>query len=290
MTGETNQKTRVSVSGHYIHGDAGPLFVLLREPPGARRGVLVVPPFAEEMNKCRRMVTELAHRLVHRGLAVVVPDLFGTGDSGGDFSDGSWECWQRDIRSVLRWCETRSIESYGLLAIRLGAALAASAMSSYKVRSFDRTVLWQPVFGGSRYLGQFLRLRIAASISSDQQRETVSGLRERLANGDTLEVAGYRISGRLAAELELVEAPLDLPAGFGAVHWLEIQRDDAVPVSMSITRLIESSRRTGGAAELHIVRGEPFWASTEVVLNKQLLDSSILAFCGPGTSPVVAAC
>lgn len=280
MTGAKNDRGRPSLSGHYIHGNAGPLFVLLREPPGARCGVLVVPPFAEEMNKCRHMVTELAHQLVRRGLAVVVPDLFGTGDSGGDFSDGGWECWQRDMRTVVEWCETRRINVKALLAVRLGAALAASAIGSGRVPGFDRTVLWQPVFGGARYLGQFLRLRVAASIASDQQRETVSALRARLASGDSLEVAGYRIAGRLAAELEVVEVPARLPTGFGAVHWMEVQRDDAVPVPASTTNLVEASRLAGGTVELRIIRGEPFWASTEVLLNEQLVAASADAFCG----------
>jgi exosortase A-associated hydrolase 2 len=278
VTGTKNDGGRPLISGHYIHGDVGPLFVLLREPPGARHGVLVVPPFAEEMNKCRHMVTELANRLVQRGLTVVVPDLFGTGDSGGDFSDGGWERWQRDLQTVVAWCEMRQIKMYGLLAIRLGAALAASTLSSGKLSAFNRTVLWQPVFNGSHHLAQFLRLRIAASIASDQGRETALDLRMRLASERILEVAGYRLSGRLADELDNVETPVSLPAEFGAVYWMEVRRDDAVPVPISTISLIESSRRNDKVLKLCLVRGEPFWASTEVILNVQLLDASVDAF------------
>ena len=54
----------------------------------------MVPPFAEEMNKCRPMVTEVALGLAESGIASIVPDLYGTGDSGGDFSEGDWETWQ----------------------------------------------------------------------------------------------------------------------------------------------------------------------------------------------------
>jgi hypothetical protein len=60
--------TGARLTGHFIAGPKGPIFVLLREPPDASRGcVIVVPPFAEEMNKCRRMVTEVAV-----GLAIVM--------------------------------------------------------------------------------------------------------------------------------------------------------------------------------------------------------------------------
>jgi exosortase A-associated hydrolase 2 len=250
--------------------------------------VLVVPPFAEEMNKCRHMVTEMAHRLVQRGLSVVVPDLFGTGDSGGDFSDGGWERWQRDLQTVVAWCETRKIAMYGLLAIRLGAALAASAFSSGKLSGFNRTILWQPVFSGAQHLAQFLRLRIAASIASDQGRETALDLRQRLASGRVLEVAGYRLSGRLADELDIVKAPVRLPAEFGAVYWMEVRRDEAVPVPNSTISLIESSRRDDRELKLRLVRGEPFWASSEVLLNEQLLDASVDAFFDLGVPVAVS--
>ncbi len=59
----------------------------------------MLPPFAEEMNKCRRMMALTAYALQAAGLDVLFVDLFGTGDSGGDFADGSLEVWRSDLHA-----------------------------------------------------------------------------------------------------------------------------------------------------------------------------------------------
>jgi hypothetical protein len=45
-----------------------------------------VPPFAEEMNKSRRMIAEVGRRLEGSGVGMLLVDLFGTGDSEGEFA------------------------------------------------------------------------------------------------------------------------------------------------------------------------------------------------------------
>jgi pimeloyl-ACP methyl ester carboxylesterase len=45
-----------------------------------------VHPFAEEMNKSRRMAALQSRALAAQGYAVLQIDLFGCGDSGGDFA------------------------------------------------------------------------------------------------------------------------------------------------------------------------------------------------------------
>ena len=80
--------------------------VIKIEPPGgctARH----LPPFAEEMNHSRRMATLQAHRLAALGIDVLVVDLFGTGDSAGDFADARWETWQEDAKAAVAWLGRR---------------------------------------------------------------------------------------------------------------------------------------------------------------------------------------
>ena len=52
-----------------------------------RGGVLYCPPFAEEMNKSRRMAALQARAFAKAGYGVLLLDLYGCGDSSGDFSD-----------------------------------------------------------------------------------------------------------------------------------------------------------------------------------------------------------
>ena len=100
----------------------------------------------------------------------MLPDLYGTGDSGGDFADASWDVWQSDIARTARWCAERGWPVQGVLAIRLGCALAVAAMASGGLPPVARSVLWQPIFDGRRFLAQFLRLRIAANLMADRER------------------------------------------------------------------------------------------------------------------------
>ena len=74
------------MTGQYVSGLAGKIFVLEFVPSGTSRGsIIIVPPFAEEMNRSRKMLSAQARRLMQIGYRVWLPDLFGTGDSQGDF-------------------------------------------------------------------------------------------------------------------------------------------------------------------------------------------------------------
>ena len=265
------------VSGHFL-GDAGQrIFLLLRRPPGTASGcVLVVPPFGEEMNKSRRMATDVASGLVARGVSVLVPDLYGTGDSEGDFADARWQRWKSDLASACHWSGEAGCPVTGLLAIRLGCALAGDALRSGMIPAVRVSVLWQPVLDAGRFLTQFLRLRVAASLMDDDRKESTATLRSRLAAGETLEVAGYGLCPGLAADLEAVDLA-GLPSGLGTVHWVEVVRDPDGELPFPSSRLIERARADGMEVESHKFAGEPFWSSTEIVTIPAMSGATIEA-------------
>lgn len=269
------------VAGQFVSGTKGPIFVLLRHPVGSSRGcVLVVPALAEEMNKCRRMVTEVAIRLAERGYATLVPDLYGTGDSAGDFADCDWPTWLGDLSVVSRWGGVQGHPVTALLAVRAGCALARSALEEGVLPAVQRSVLWQPVFDGSRFLGQFLRLRIAASLMDDRQ-ETLAELKGRFRSGAAIEVAGYGLSSRLAADLERARMPDRLPTNLGLSAWIEVSREPGAPLSIPTARLIETTRTEGHAVQAIRIAGEPFWASTEVVVNSAIVSATVAHLSPP---------
>ena len=74
----------------FLPGSAGQLFCVYRGPADAMQppetGVLYVPPFADEMNKARRQAAVQSHALALQGYGVLSVDLFGTGDSEGEFA------------------------------------------------------------------------------------------------------------------------------------------------------------------------------------------------------------
>ncbi|MFQ5348711.1 MAG: hydrolase 2, exosortase A system-associated, partial [Rhodothalassiaceae bacterium] len=77
----------------FADGPSGPLFCLDVEPAAAARRaqVLLVAPFAEELNRSRRMMIVLARQLATIGIATTITDLYATGDSAGRFAEARWQ-------------------------------------------------------------------------------------------------------------------------------------------------------------------------------------------------------
>lgn len=240
--------------------------------------MLVAPPFAEEMNKCRRSITTLSLLLCRHGIATVVPDLYGTGDSEGEFGAADLPTWSKDLNAAGEWAETLGCRPTTLLAIRLGAAIAAHALSDRTLQPFERTVLWQPVWDGDRFLTQFLRLRIAAGLMEDR-KESVAELRRRINDGEPLEVAGYELSSTLFRELSSLKSDA-LPASLGRLLWCEVGRGPTEGLSAGSRQKADRYAKSHGpvAVRTEAFDGEPFWMSTETVVNAALLEATCRAF------------
>lgn len=269
--------TRGRLEACFIDGRRGRLFALLRGPAGgAVPFVLVAPPFGDEMNKSRKMVTDLATALAGRGIATLVVDPYGTGDSEGEFRDADWHGWVEDLRGAMAWAEAAGLRLHGLLGIRLGALLAA-AVATGLPQPVARTVFWQPLVDGQRFITQFLRLRVAASLMEDR-KETVGGLRERSRGGETLEVAGYELSPALLAQLDGLRLDPDTAVALGRLTWLEVVRAAGDGLPAAAQAAVESLRPRLTAVQADTTVGEPFWTSTEIVRLPALVERTVQAF------------
>jgi exosortase A-associated hydrolase 2 len=253
----------------FIESSGALIFALLHRPAQAGDCVIVVPPFAEEMNKCRKMVTEVAGELVRQGKAVLLVDLFGTGDSEGDFEQGDWNRWKNDLRQAMAWANSQGHPVNGMLAIRLGCALGAEVAREDGM-ALRQTVFWQPVADGSRLLDQFLRLRVAAAMMEADRKESTTGLRQRLERGESIEVAGYMLSPTLAAQLDSVRLEKHLGAHLGRLHCIEVVRSPGTPAPVPVTKLVDAAAKKTEAT-LDTVCGAPFWSSVEILVNPPLI-------------------
>ena len=267
------------VKARFLEGGRGRIFALMRRPQAAvGAGVLIVPPFAEEMNKTRRMLTDVAQALQTCGVASVVADPYGTGDSEGEFRDATCAGWVDDLARVAAWSAAEGWPIAGLLCVRfgclLGARLARDALSGVRC-----TVFWEPVVDGERLLSQFLRLRVAASMT-DSARVSVAGLREALRAGQCLQVAGYDLSPALAGELTKLKLADLLGGHLGTLHWMEVVGDAARPVTAA-ARQLEELMAGGLRVTMQRIVGPPFWTSTEIVQIRELIDRTVAAFCAP---------
>ena len=239
---------------------------------GATRGlVLYIHPFAEEMNKARRMAALQARALAQGGYSVLQIDLSGCGDSSGDFSDATWKSWVSDVVQGCHWLRSQSnIQSAGsdnvplwLWGLRAGCLLAVEAAK--ELNEACNFLFWQPPSSGKPLLQQFLRLKVAGDMLGGQSKGVMESMRQQLAAGSPVEIAGYMLSSGLAVGLE--QAALVPPASMGQarrLEWFELStREDPSfsPVSAKTTaQWQQAGFRTGS----HIVHGPLFWQTTEI--------------------------
>lgn len=256
------------------------LFSLACRPGGASasRGVLVCPPFAEEMNRSRRTVRELCGALAASGLLALSTDLRGTGDSSGEFGDARWSDWLADLGAALAWLGRQGCTQVSLVAVRAGALLAADLLRE-RPGSIAALALWQPVLSGKAVVTDLLRARVAAAATTGAS-ETVARLRERLAAGEPVEAAGYALAPGLATALEGAELGAAAAARLPPTLWAEIGAAPAAPLRVPAERLLGALRDAGAAVTLARPADPPFWSTTETTVGRASVAATVAFLAG----------
>ncbi len=246
-------------------------------PPQAsveRGAVLYLHPFAEEMNKSRRMASLQSRALAMAGYGVLQIDLFGCGDSCGDFGDATWEGWKEDIVHAVAWLREQTSAPLTLWGLRVGCLLAANV--AVDLAESPNFLFWQPVLSGKQYWQQFMRLKMISEVVSGDPKGAIEKLRQQLAAGNTVEVAGYAISPILAEGLAKVE--LDSPVwSSGQVIWLEISSREAGGLAPVSQKRIEQWQLAGLKVNAKVVRSPAFWQTNEIEDAPELIAVTIKA-------------
>ena len=279
------EATAIRESIELVPFSGGPRWRCVSEPVHARvRGsILLAPAFAEEMNKTRRMCARLARMLAADGWKVVRLDLYGCGDSAGEFRDASWARWVDDLRLEARRTSADATRPFWLWCVRAGALFAPAVLEAAPGANM---LLWQPVTTGAAHLQQFLRLSMAAGLLSSRKAQAVALTpSQQLEAGETVEVGGYELSPAVASGLRAARLQLDVSDG-GRVVWLEVSPHDIQGYSPAAVRAVDGLRASGWQVALEQVQGEPFWQTSEAVENESLLQRSrALLQAASGVSP-----
>lgn len=218
----------------------------------SRGALLYVHPFAEEMNRSRHMAAVQARAFAALGWAVLQLDLHGCGDSDGDFADARWEHWKTDLEVAREWLASQTGHPVGLWGARLGSLLALDHAASASV-PVPFLLLWQPVLDGGAFLTRFLRLHLAASIlAGDGSGAGTAALRRRLAAGEALDIAGYRLAPQLAAVLDRIHADALPPPC--PTSWIDIASAGSDRVCVPA-----AWKQSGLAIRNRAVTGPAFW-------------------------------
>lgn len=178
-------------------GPTGPIFANHFAPRVPTRGTfLFVPPFAEELNRSRHVMAALGRSLAEHGFGLLLIDLYGTGDSAGNFGDGTPALWISDLNHARLHIEQNFGPFLGYIGLRSGALLAAAVNNETPA---PHMILWAPVSNGEQFLTQFLRIRVAEGLGRNQaNKETTKDLRAKLEAGTTIEVGGYDLTAEMA--------------------------------------------------------------------------------------------
>lgn len=247
----------------------GRLFAVHHRPARSTRlrgNVLCAQAFNEEMNRCRSMVTQQAQAFAAIGFGTLVLDLLGTGDSEGEFVDGRWSLWLDNLAAGMAWLDEQPGGCRAVWGIRLGALLAVQ-LHERLARPDLALVLWQPVTDGKTHLTQFFRVRIAAGLDRPGgPKETTAGMREQLASGQPLEVAGYEIHPELAAAIDGTRLDqVQLLPGV-QVLWLENAPEDKLELSPNSQAVLGRWPAVPAEVQRQVYAGPAFWQVYERVL------------------------
>jgi len=236
------------------------------------------------MNKSRPMVAAAARDMAANGWHVLVPDLHGTGDSAGQFAEASWSIWRQEIVFLVNTLRAANAVEVRLWGLRLGCLLALDAVAALE-QPPQGLVLWQPVTSGAQYLNQFLRLRVASRRMRGLD-ESVSQLKEALAAGESVRVAGYTLPSGLAMEFAALDMQAMTPVPVIPVRWLSMRKSGSgcTPVERKV---LDAWQAAGADVQLEPVPGESFWTTTEISMAPQLLRRTA-ELCPPITSPAVS--
>lgn len=257
----------------FLPASLGQRFCLYYETTAAmpRGAVLYIHPYAEEMNKSRRMAAEQARHLARAGWDVLAIDLYGCGDSDGESSQASWTLWQQDIACAWRWLDRRLPSRRWLWGARLGALLASDFAQTCAPNP-QGLLLWQPVINGEQHLNQFLRLRtVQAIMRPGPSGANAQTLKQTLESGEAVEIAGYGLSPALAREWATRDLGRMTPR-VDHVRWLEVSSAETPSISPAATRIAEAWSAQGVDTRLTTVRGPAFWQTQEIEIAPNLWD------------------
>lgn len=239
-------------------------------PPadGAARGAMVyVHPFAEEMNKARRMAALQSRALAKDGFAVLQIDLLGCGDSSGDFGDATWEDWVEDVLLAQRWLAERHAAPLWLWGLRAGCLLAAEA--ARRIETPANLLFWQPTPSGKQVLQQFLRLKLAGDMLGGAGKAAMDETKQQLAAGKAVDIAGYTLAPALANGLQL--ATLNATTATASLVWLEVSSRDECTLLPASEPALKAWRAVAGHVDARAVSGPAFWQTSEIETAPALL-------------------
>jgi exosortase A-associated hydrolase 2 len=230
--------------------------------------ILVIPPFAEEMNKSRHLVNAAMRQLATAGYSCFMLDNYGTGDSGGDLDQARIDIWRDDLYQLLLLLLQQGYQSVSFIAVRFGVIQLFDLLNKYSSPlPVQQLVLWQPVFDVGKLWQQFVRLKVAEAMAAGN-KTSQKALEQQLNNGENIEIAGYPISPAFYHSLLNINSSIPAQLNSVNLHWLETSQLDnvALPVQKMREQLQQHCQ-----LNYTQLKAEPYWQTAELASAEQLI-------------------
>ncbi len=239
------------------------------QPETLPRGqVLYVPPFAEEMNRCRSLVATLARQFADRGYGCTLLDLYGTGDSDGEFHQASLDDWLSNVALALTWVQERFGAAPLLWGLRLGALLAWESARAHG-SAVAGLLLMQPATSGRMLTRQLVRQRIASGLSRNAQ-ESAEDINACWERGDTVEIGGYHTCGELMLALQGLAIHAEGAPAY-RIQWLEHESVPGKGLPPASGKITQALGEQGSDVSWRLFGGAPFWQLNERADTPELI-------------------
>jgi len=253
--------------GAFLRATAGHLYVGCYGPLAGRRVWLYLPPFAEEMNLSRAIVSRQARALAECGDAVVCLDYFGTGDSEGEFGQATVDIWMDDLGIVIDWVRAQGARSLHLWGLRFGGLMATHYLGAHPDADISSLLLWKPVLDGKQLMAQFFRLK---QVSESMRGGNKVNWLERVRQGETVEVAGYPVTPQLLHGIAALKVDAAQAMSCPDTQWIDVASEQVAPAAAKVASLWPAPRLT-----LSPSPAPSFWQSPDCYQAPELIQRTL---------------
>ncbi|MFK7794812.1 MAG: hypothetical protein AB8B89_05650 [Gammaproteobacteria bacterium] len=240
------------------------------EAVGDLQTVIFVPPFAEEMNRSKRMYVLCARLLADAGLHALCFDFSGTGDSSGEWGDFDYNDWKSNLIDVFQLAKKLN-SKVSLVTLRDSALIPLNLIKQTDIQ-IDKCVLWDPIDSGEVLIRQLIRMKIASAMAGDLKKVTTKEVLASIEQSGFLEVGGYHVSSELIDQIKaekISDSVADVLA-LTELHWMTIGKStsSSMPICLSKLNLTDAMQKQ---LTLHTVNDVKFWMQQEVTISPLLL-------------------
>lgn len=238
--------------------------------------LLMIPPLAEERKGALPVFTNLARQLAAQGIASLLFDFSGCGDSQGDFEELPPDRFDLDCENASNWlADAFPSVPHAVLGLRTGALLANRLADRHP--DITARVLWSPVSGADFLRQLFQRRMVNDMVAYGKARESRAALEARLKNGESVDLDGYLLSAPLHAWLQALE-----PAAAGS-------KGPALVLAGGHDEKTAAAFTDAGAASNPALRYPPFWNTVGHVDLTPLVQETALWLKTHATGPAPCA-